>query len=325
MLSICVTVKNRSRVLVEGLELLLLPNCVRSVVEATLDFAPCELVIADWGSDDWPLDQWLFQSAMPLATQLIQVEGPFCRGRGRNIAAANARGDVLFFLDADCMISDALVKAGLRHIQQGASFFPVLFSFDSPRHENGWWRHEGFGNCMVTRETWAAVGGWPELPSWGKEDNDFYTKVASHMQVIRTEAPGFFHQWHPETIDWKDRYREDAEIQELRQTLGELWKAIPTGETLILVDEARCGGHEHGHGRNIVPFTENEGVYWGPPADDQAAIQELERQRAQGASYIAFILGTAWWLDHYRQFRVHLENRYACQLKSSQIILFSLR
>jgi hypothetical protein len=37
-----------------------------------------------------------------------------------------------------------------------------------------------------------------------------------------------------------------------------------------------------------VPLVEREGQYWGSPADDAAAIEELERLRRAGAGFAAF-------------------------------------
>ena len=59
MLSICVTIKNRSRLSIDDNELLLFPNCVKSIVESTRKHPDCELVIADWQSEDWPLVEWV--------------------------------------------------------------------------------------------------------------------------------------------------------------------------------------------------------------------------------------------------------------------------
>ncbi len=59
MLSFCVTVKNRSRVDVDGRRLELFPACVASIVAACVDRVDAELVVADWRSDDWPLAEWL--------------------------------------------------------------------------------------------------------------------------------------------------------------------------------------------------------------------------------------------------------------------------
>jgi hypothetical protein len=54
-----------------------------------------------------------------------------------------------------------------------------------------------------------------------------------------------------------------------------------------------------------------EGMYAGyNPADSAAAIGQLEELRARGAQYL-LVPGTAlWWLEHYADFRRHLEGCY---------------
>ncbi len=68
MLSICMTVKNRSRVPVDGRELMLMPNCVQSIVDSVGSGFECEIVVSDWGSDDWPLQEWLVEAAAPVVS-----------------------------------------------------------------------------------------------------------------------------------------------------------------------------------------------------------------------------------------------------------------
>ena len=67
-------------------------------------------------------------------------------------------------------------------------------------------------------------------------------------------------------------------------------------------------------GRPAWHFPEaRPGVYAGyHPADSAAAIAALEAARARGADVPA-VPGTAfWWLDHYEEFRTHLDARYRC-------------
>src|SRR5258706_9357036 len=113
MISICVTIKNRSRLNAGGRELLLFPNCVKSIVESTRGIKDVELVVADWESTDWPLNEWLERAAGDIPVRLIEVKGAFSRGRGRNTAAAAARGDALLFLDADSILCEAVLISGL--------------------------------------------------------------------------------------------------------------------------------------------------------------------------------------------------------------------
>ena len=75
MLSICVALKNRSLVMADGRELRLFPNCVRSIVQSLDGTLPTELVVADWDSDDWPLDEWLPEAAAGIPLRVAQIEG----------------------------------------------------------------------------------------------------------------------------------------------------------------------------------------------------------------------------------------------------------
>ena len=52
----------------------------------------------------------------------------------------------------------------------------------------------------------------------------------------------------------------------------------------------------------------NKGLYAGHhPADSAAAIEALERLRADGAGYLVFPQVALWWLDHYAGLREHLD------------------
>lgn len=208
VLSICIAVKNRSRVAVDGHNLMLLPNCIQSIASAAGSNLACEIVVADWNSDDWPLEEWLLEAAAPLPAKIISLDGTFSRGRGLNAAARSACGGTLFFLDADMLVSPRSIEAGTDAVSSGKAFFPVVFAYDSPEHRGGWWREYGYGNCMLSRQSFEATTGWPELRSWGAEDRQFRAKVASVQEVVRNRVPGLFHQWHPNNIAWKNRFGE---------------------------------------------------------------------------------------------------------------------
>ena len=66
-------------------------------------------------------------------------------------------------------------------------------------------------------------------------------------------------------------------------------------------------------GRTAWHFPRAEtGAYAGYyPADSAAAIEHLERLRAQGASHLLLPSVARWWLDHYADFRGHLERHYS--------------
>ena len=85
-------------------------------------------------------------------------------------------------------------------------------------------------------------------------------------------------------------------------------------------------GGEHGFGdRRAIPFLEKDGRYWGPPADDAAALRELERLRLAGARYIAFAWPSFWWLQHYGQFHRQIRAQFQCVLENQRLVVFKLR
>ena len=319
MISICTTVKNRSRVIVDGHELLLFPNCVESIVESVGQDIPCELVVADWGSEDWPLNEWLQKAAEPVPVQVVEMGGPFSRGQGLNAAAKAAKGDVLFFVDADAVLCRTLLTSGLQYLREGKAYFPVLYSFDDAEHRSGAWMHKGYGHCMVTRAMYKRAGGWPEYDEYGKEDEDFFSQISSFLVVVREEVPGFYHQWHPTNIAWKNQYYSLFQL-----AIREMVSVLPLGATFILVDEAGLG-QDAVPGRQALPFLEHEGQYWGHPSDDATAIRELERLRNSGASFIVFAWPAFWWLEYYLEFHQFLRSNFPCVLQNERLVVFNLK
>lgn len=328
-LSICITVKNRSLLSEAGNELRLFPNCVESIVQAARIVPEIEVVVTDWHSDDWPLRDWFESAIGSVPHQLIQLEGDFNRGRGRNLAAEAAHGEGIFFLDADCMIEASVCVEAARCVEQGMAYFPVLYSYDSPACTTGWWRHTGYGNCAMSQELFKRSGGWPQYSRWGKEDDDFFARINAIATVVREETRGLFHQWHPDTVLWKDRYTAHfpGMLDEIRRrdvALSQLQNICREGNSLILVDEARFG-NDPLPGQRVWPFTEQSGHYGGPPPDDAAAIGELERMRQDGAEFIAFAWMSYWWLEYYAGFARHLETNYSRKLTSPDLTIFDLR
>jgi glycosyltransferase involved in cell wall biosynthesis len=109
-------------------------------------------------------------------------------------------------------------------------------------------------------------------------------------------------------------------VRKLRRRLRRL---IPTGSRFILVDEDQLRGALGLPG--ATPFTQRDGVYWGPPADDRAAVDELDRARRAGATHIAFAWPAFWWLDYYAAFAQHLRTRHPCVWKDDHVKVYDLR
>jgi hypothetical protein len=109
----------------------------------------------------------------------------------------------------------------------------------------------------------------------------------------------------------------------LRAARAELLQVIPAAEPFILVDEEQLRPTLSHHAAQ--PFLEKNGIYWGPPGNDDTAIAELERMRATGIQRIAFLWSTFWWLDHYAGFNSHLRSQWRLTHESQALRVFSCR
>ncbi|HEV8604715.1 MAG TPA: TylF/MycF/NovP-related O-methyltransferase [Tepidisphaeraceae bacterium] len=112
-------------------------------------------------------------------------------------------------------------------------------------------------------------------------------------------------------------------MQQLHLLGQDLIRLVPQGAQVVLIDQDACRpmlatGHE------LLPFTERDAKYWGPPADDAAAIAELHRLGARGAKFVAVAWPAIWFLDHYPKCVDHLEREGRCLLRNERVILFEL-
>jgi glycosyltransferase involved in cell wall biosynthesis len=70
-------------------------------------------------------------------------------------------------------------------------------------------------------------------------------------------------------------------------------------------------------------FPQQEGgTYAGHnPADGAEAIRHLEELRCRGAEFLLFPATALWWLDHYHDFRRHLESHYSAVVRQDDVCL----
>ncbi|HKP53138.1 MAG TPA: hypothetical protein VJ183_10865 [Chloroflexia bacterium] len=119
-------------------------------------------------------------------------------------------------------------------------------------------------------------------------------------------------------------WRDIPWLYAMHSAIRELGEILPVGATYILVDQDEWGSGAILAGRDAIPFTERNGIYWGPPASDVVAINELERLRAAGAAYLVFAYPSFWWLDFYSHFSQHLRSTYPVMKQSHYLIAFDL-
>ena len=132
-------------------------------------------------------------------------------------------------------------------------------------------------------------------------------------------------------------------LSRLPQIIGFVEERYYRGAGLLADWANEIAGAKRAHGKTIVvgieefedpgvfdsvgalPFMERDGQYWGAPADDEAAIAELERLKSErNASLLVFLWSNYWQLDHYRKFGKHVTRRYERVIDNDHLIAFDL-
>jgi hypothetical protein len=105
---------------------------------------------------------------------------------------------------------------------------------------------------------------------------------------------------------------EEVRYDRLKRQIQEVVDLETANGSTILVISKGDRGLLQFDGRQAWHFPQSErGVYAGHhPADSAEAISHLETLRSQGAGYLLIPATSLWWLDHYEEFRRHLELRY---------------
>lgn len=101
----------------------------------------------------------------------------------------------------------------------------------------------------------------------------------------------------------------ELRYRELRNRIREIvQRVVPAGATVLVVSKGD-GGLLELTGREGWHFPQVEtGAYAGHhPPDSAAAIAHLEALRAKGGGYLLVPVTSRWWLDHYAEFRQHLD------------------
>ena len=124
--------------------------------------------------------------------------------------------------------------------------------------------------------------------------------------------------------DWKSRNPYYQWMNRLQQAIEELKGMIADGESFLLVDDNQWGT-ELLTGRRAIPFPEQDGLYAGAPADDDAALRAFERLRSAGPRYMVFGWPAFWWLDHYVGLGRHLDARFRRVVENDRLIVFALK
>jgi glycosyltransferase involved in cell wall biosynthesis len=115
-------------------------------------------------------------------------------------------------------------------------------------------------------------------------------------------------------------------LQLIRQIREKANAVVPDGAIVAVVSKGDKKLVELGGEREGWHFPQNEdGVYVGyHPADSAGAIFHLEELRERGARFLLFPGTALWWLEHYGEFRDHLDSHYRRVWDEEACIIYDL-
>ena len=126
--------------------------------------------------------------------------------------------------------------------------------------------------------------------------------------------------WEPHGRRLDDEY--EAVIAGVRRALdavappGRRLAVVSKGDPRLVTVPGRRASHFPG---------EHDGEYRGwYPADDVAAISELEAARGAGEEFFVIPAPLRWWLDHYPGLAAHLQSRYRLAADDETCVVFDL-
>jgi SAM-dependent methyltransferase len=156
---------------------------------------------------------------------------------------------------------------------------------------------------------------------WLEHYADFRRHLEEHYrEVYRQDDTGVIFALRDQAAPEQQPYQQL--IHALREVVGSsvppeaVVLVISKGDEELLKMEERTGWH----------FPQDErGVYAGHnPADSAAAVEHLEQLRARGADFLLIPATALWWLEHYADFKKHLEAHYQLLRSDANCVLYQL-
>ena len=238
-LGICVSLKNRSNLIVKqedpiatykfianyikpapthveppttlpsgDIQLFLFPRMIASLQSIRKAGDDWHIIIVDYTSTD--IDVGLFlQKALPdIPYTLITKNETFNRGGGLDAAAEAAKTmgiDSLFFCDSDMIFTEHhIFDQAYDALSKNKIYYPICFSYTTSKHTHGFWRDSGYGMVFMTTAMYFTTDRWRNNITWGWEDRALHDTLDPAL-VVRTRANGYYHQWHPNSSEFKTK------------------------------------------------------------------------------------------------------------------------
>jgi hypothetical protein len=145
-------------------------------------------------------------------------------------------------------------------------------------------------------------------------------EIPTAVRLAEQNSASSVYTSHQQRGEYLDYPRLVGHIREVVKAL------LPAEATVVVVSKGdeellRLGGRRRGW-----HFPQNEdGVYAGyHPVDSAEAISQLEELRSRGADFLLFPETAFWWLEHYGEFKQHLDDAGYQRIWSEGCIIHQL-
>ena len=199
------------RVLPNGdIELCLLPRMLTSLATIRLPEDKWHIIIVDFGSTDANIDELCRAILTPFGIQytIHREVGTFNRGGGLDMGACIAKElglTSIFFCDSDMIFTDHdIFDQAQLALSNNKIYYPICFSYTNSNHAHGFWRDMGYGMVYMNTDMYFQSPRWGNNITWGWEDRALHDRLDPNL-IIRSRANGYFHQWHPNSSEFKTK------------------------------------------------------------------------------------------------------------------------
>ena len=127
-------------------------------------------------------------------------------------------------------------------------------------------------------------------------------------------------------IDYKQQFRT-AWQRQTAKAIDEIKAHVIPDLPLIVIDEMLLGiDPEVMAGVQLHSFIEKDGIYWGPPENDEAALHSLtDLEKTHKRFVLAFAWPAFWWKEAFPSFANHIADQYEHVCVNDRVHIYSLR
>ena len=206
---------------------------------------PVEVIVVDQGSDDGTLD--MLEKDF-LYVKLIKLHRNFGVPGGRNVGAANAKGNILLFLDNDANLAPNAIELTIQKFKNnpmlGALGYKIVNAFTNDLDYSSWpYQKSKLKNVNEPFETYTFCGCGHAIPkkvfeevgyywddlffSW--EESELSIKILDKgYKILYDPSIKVYHRLSSENRT----YKTEHECRRLRNSLWVSWKYFPIHESI---------------------------------------------------------------------------------------------